>query len=326
MANLMSAGVALGFAALLIQPVAAQAQAWPSRNVRIISVAPPGGAIDLLARIVADDASKTFNQPFVVENRPGANGNIAVQAVVKEPPEGYFFFVGPPGPFSINQSIMSNMPFDPDKDIAPVAMLGVAPLVLVVHPSVPASNLKELLGWMKGRAGKVTYASSGVAGTGHLAMELFKAMTGVEATHIPYTNSASTATLDQIAGRIDVAFINTSTTLGYVAQGQLRAIGVAELKRISSAPNIPTLAEQGLPLFEATPWLALATRTGVPREIIQRMNEASARALARPENTARVHKIGNELRPMSVDQLTAFVRAESVKWAEIVKRSGAKID
>ena len=326
MTRIISAGAVFAVAALLLQPMMVQAQAWPSRSVRIISVAPPGGAIDLLARIVAEDASRTFNQPFVVENRPGANGNIAVQAVLKEPPEGYFFFAGPPGPYSINQSIMSKMPFDPDKDIAPVAMLGVAPLVLVVHPSVPAANLKELLTWMKGRAGKVTYASSGVAGTGHLAMELFKAVTGVEATHIPYTNSASTATLDQIAGRVDVAFINTSTTLGYIAQGQLRAIGVAELTRIAAAPNIPTLAEQGLPNFEATPWLALGTRTGVPREILQRMNEASTRALARPENLARVHKIGNELRPMSVEQVTQFVRAESVKWADIAKRSGAKID
>lgn len=326
MGKLIQAGAFCTLAMFLAQPAAVLAQAWPSRTVKVISVAPPGGAIDLFARIVAEDASRTFNQPFVVENRPGANGNIAVQAVVREPPEGYFFFVGPPGPYSINQSIMSKMPFDAEKDIAPVAMLGVAPLVLVTHPSVPASNLKELLAWMKGRAGKVTYASQGVAGTGHLAMELFKAVTGVEATHIPYTNSGAAATADQIAGRIDIAFTNTSTTLGYINQGQLRAIGVAELKRIGAAPQIPTIAEQGLPGFEATPWLALGTRTGVPREIIQRMNDAAAKALARPENLARVNKIGNEVRPMSVEQLTAFVRAETVKWAEIVKRSGAKID
>jgi tripartite-type tricarboxylate transporter receptor subunit TctC len=320
------ASVALGLAALLAQPAEALAQAWPARPVKVVSVAPPGGAIDLLARIVAEDSSRTFNQPFVVENRPGANGNIAVQAVLREPAEGYHFFVGPPGPFSINQSIMSKMPFDPAKDIAPVAMLGVAPLVLVAHPSVPATNLKELLAWMKGRAGKVTYASQGVAGTGHLAMELFLAATGMTATHIPYTNSGAAATADQIAGRIDIAFTNTSTTLGYINQGQLRAIGVAELKRIGAAPQVPTIAEQGLPGFEATPWLALATRTGVPHEIIQRMNETATRGVAKPENLARIHKIGNELRPMSVDELTTFIRAESVKWADIVKRSGAKID
>ncbi len=326
MSKFISTGTALALTALLALPMVVQAQAWPNRPVKVISVAPPGGAIDLLARIVAEDATKFFNQTFVVENRPGANGNIGVQAVVKEPAEGYFFFVGPPGPFSINQHIMSKMPFDPEKDITPVAMLGIAPLVLVVHPSVPATDLKELLAWMKGRAGKVTYASQGSASTGHLAMELFKAATGVEATHIPYTNSGAAATLDQIAGRIDVAFINTSTTLGYIGQGQLRAIGVAELKRITAAPNIPTLAEQGLPGFEATPWLALGTRTGVPREIIQRMNEASARALAKPENLARLHKIGNETRHMSVEQLSGFVRAETLKWGDIVKRSGAKIN
>ena len=326
MARRLVPGILLGIAMLLCQAPAVLAQAWPSRTVKVVSVAPPGGAIDLLARIVADDAAKIFNQPFIVENRPGANGNIGVQIVLKEPADGYYFFVGPPGPFSINQSIMSNMPFDPARDIAPVAMLGVAPLVLVVHPSVPASNLKELLAWMKSRNGNVTYASQGIASTGHLAMELFKAATGLEATHIPYTNSGAAATLDQIAGRIDVAFINTSTTLAYIDKGQLRAIGVAELKRITAAPNIPTLAEQGLADFEATPWLALGTRTGVPREIIQRMNEASGRALTRPENFARVQKIGNELRVMSPEQVTAFIRAETIKWAEIVKRSGARID
>ena len=304
----------------------AQQTVWPSHTAKVISVAPPGGAIDLLARIVAEDASRVFNQPFIVENRPGANGNIGAQMVLKEPADGYFFFVGPPGPFSINQSIMSKMPFDPLKDIAPVAMLGVAPLVLVVHPSVPAANVKELLAWMKNRAGKVSYASQGVASTGHLAMELFRAATGADATHIPYTNSGAAATLDQIAGRIDIAFINTSTTLGYIANGQLRAIGVAELKRIGSAPNIPTIAEQGVPDFEATPWLGLGTRTGVARDVLVRMNDVAAKALMRPDNLARTQKIGVEMRFMSVDQFAAFVRAESVKWAEIVKRSGAKID
>src|SRR5947208_926833 len=160
---------------LLFFLVSTAGSAWPTRPVRVIATSPPGGSVDLLARIAAEEFSKAFGQPFVVENRPGANGNIGADLVVKAPADGHMLFVAPPGPFSINAHLMASMPFDPRADIAPVALLGVSPLLLVVHPSVPARNLSDLLAWLKTSEGKVNYASQAVASTGHLAMELFKA-------------------------------------------------------------------------------------------------------------------------------------------------------
>lgn len=322
--KLLRIGMALAAALLALTPAAAQQQPWPNRVVRIISTSPPGGSVDLFARIISEEFTKTFAQPFVVENRPGANGNIGVDLVLKAPPDGHMFFVAPAGPFSINSTIMDSMTFNPQTDIAPVAMLGVSPLLLVVHPSVPAKDLKELLGWMTAQAGNVNYASQAVASTGFLAMELLKSLTGVQATHIPYKGSAAAATADLLAGRVSMSFVNTSTTIPYIRNGQLRAIGVAELNRIAAAPEVPTIAESGLVGFEATSWFGLGTRAGTSRETIQRLSEVAARGLARPEIVARLAKIGIETRPMAPDQFADFIRAETARWGDIIRRTGAK--
>jgi tripartite-type tricarboxylate transporter receptor subunit TctC len=282
--------------------------------------------VDFLARALAEDFGRSFGQPFVVENRPGANGNIGVELVVKAPADGYLLFVSPPGPFSINVHLMPSMPFDPARDIAPVALLAVSPLLLVVHPSVPAKNLPELLDWLRAQGGNVSYASQAVASTGHLAMELMKSRTGVEAIHVPYKGSAAQATADLLAGRVAMSFVNTSTTLQYIAAGKLRAIGVAELKRIREAPDIPTLDESGLPGFEATTWLGLGTRAGVPREIISRLADRSSRALAEPAVAHRMASLGIEARPLMPDEFAEFLRTDSAKWADIIGRSGAKLE
>ena len=311
------------FAALLAAlPLAALAQpSWPTHTVRIIATSPPGGSVDFLARALAEDFGKSFGQPFVVENRPGANGNIGVEMVVKAPANGHLLFVSPPGPFSINAHLMPSMPFDPERDLAPVAMLAVAPLLLVVHPSVPAKNLPELLDWLRAQGGGVSYASQAVASTGFLAMELLKARTGVQATHVPYKGSAAQATTDLLAGRVAMSFVNTSTTLPHIASGRLRAIGVAELKRIREAPDIPTLDESGLPGFEATTWLGLGTRAGTPREIIARLADRSSRALAEPAVARRMASLGIEARPLMADEFAGFLRSDSAKWADIIRRS-----
>src|SRR5712692_9428794 len=249
-------------------PLAGRAQSsWPSHTVRIIATSPPGGSVDLLARVLAEDFSRSFGAPFVVESRPGANGNIGVDLVVKAPADGHMLFVAPPGPFSINAHLMSFMPFNPATDVAPVAMLGVAPLLLVVHPSVPAKNLKELLAWLRGEGADAHYASQAVASTGHLAMELLKSLARVEATHVPYKGSAAQATTDLLAGRVAMSFVNTSTTLQHLRDGRLRAIAVAEIKRIAAAREIPTVVESGLPGFEATSWVGLGARAGTARDI-----------------------------------------------------------
>ncbi len=287
-------------------PLAGRAQSsWPSHTVRIIATSPPGGSVDLLARVLAEDFSRSFGVPFVVESRPGANGNIGVDLVVKAPADGHMLFVAPPGPFSINAQLMSFMPFNPAADIAPVAMLGVAPLLLVVHPSVPAKNLQELLAWMRGEGAHAHYASQAVASSGHLAMELFKSLAGVDAVHVPYKGSAAQATTDLLAGRVAMSFVNTSTTLQHARDGRLRS---------------------GLPGFEATPWLGLGARSGTSRELIHRLNDRASRALAHPDVARRMANLGIEARPMTPDEFAAFVRAETGKWADIIRRSGAKVE
>ncbi len=324
--SIIRRAAAAAMLAACVLPGLALAQGWPSRPVRVICTSPPGGSVDLFARIVSDEFSRSFGQPFVVENRPGANGNIGVDQVVKAPPDGQMLFVAPAGPFSINASIMDSMPFNPKTDIAPIAMLGVSPLVLVVHPSVPAKNLKELLAWMRAENGKVNYASQAVASTGFLAMELLKSLTGVQATHVPYKGSAAAATADLIAGRVPLSFVNTSTTVPYIKNGQLRAIAVAELKRIAALPDVPTVAESGVPGFEATSWFGLGTRAGVPGEIVSRLSDAAARSVTRPDTVGRLAKIGIEPRPMNPAEFAEFIRDESAKWEGIIRRTGAKAD
>src|SRR5260221_7498061 len=321
-----SALCTLALAAACAPPLAASAQQpWPSHTVRIIATSPPGGSVDLLARVLAEDFSRNFGVPFVVESRPGANGNIGVDLVVKAPADGHMLFVAPPGPFSINAQLMSFMPFNPAA-IAPVAMLGVAPLLLVVHPSVPAKNLQELLAWMRGEGAHAHYASQAVASSGHLAMELLKSLARVDALHVPYKGSAAQATTDLLAGRVAISFVNTSTTLQHVRDGRLRAIAVAELKRIEAAPENPTLSESGLPGVAATPLLGPAARSGTSRELIHRLNDRASRALAQADVARRMANLGIEARLMMPDQFAAFVRAETGKWAEIIRRSGAKVE
>ena len=222
-------------AAMLALPCAdALAQAYPSHATRIIVTNPPGGTVDILARTAADELAKAFGQPFVVENRPGANGNIGADLLAKSAPDGYTLMVGPPGPFAINPSLFANLSYNPATDLAPVTLLAVAPLVLVVNPGVPANNLQELLAWMK-KEGSPSYASQGPASTGQLAMELLKAMAGVNATHVPYKGSAPAIT-DLIAGHVKLAFDNTTSSRPPVRRGALRAIAVAEKKRLAAVP------------------------------------------------------------------------------------------
>jgi tripartite-type tricarboxylate transporter receptor subunit TctC len=218
------------------------------------------------------------------------------------------------------------MPFNPGADIAPIALLGIAPLLLVVHPSVPARSLTELLSFMRAQRGKVNYASQAIGSTGHLAMELLKARAGVEAAHVPYKGSAAAATVALLSGEAAMSFVNTSTSLPHIKTGRLRAIAVAEKNRIAAAPEIPTLDASGLSGFEATPWLGLGARAGTPKEIVNRLNEAATRALARPDAASRMSSMGIEPRPMTPEQFAEFIRAETKKWGEIIRRSGAKAE
>lgn len=317
----------VGIAALAANPaLSADEAAWPNRPVHVIATSPPGGSVDLLARILAQELTKKHGQPFVVENRPGANGDVGVASVLRAPADGHALFVAPAGPFSINVNLRSSMPFNPGTDIAPVTLLAVTPLVLMVHPSVPATNLQELLAWLRAQSGKATYASQAVGSTGHLAMELLKSLTGVEATHVPYKGSAAQAATDLVAGRVAVSFVNTSTTIAYLQKGTLRAIAVAEKRRIAALPDIPTLDESGLPGFEATAWIGLGARAGTPDAVVLQLARDATQALAQPENLRRLAALGIEPRPIPPAEFSAFVRRDTERWGEVIRRSGAKAE
>jgi tripartite-type tricarboxylate transporter receptor subunit TctC len=293
--------------------------------VRVFATSPPGGTIDLLARMAATECTQAIGKPFVVENRAGANGNIAADAVVKGPPDGHMWFVTLPGVFSINRYLFKNMPFDSDKDILPVAMLGQSPLILLVHPSSPAQNFPDFLKWAQANPGRLSYSSAGVGTTGHLGMELLKQMAGLNILHVPYKGTAA-ATTDLISGQVQMTLDNTTSALPYVRAGSLRALAVGQKQRIESAPELPTMHEAGLPGFEVVPWFAMGTRSGVPKDIVAKVNACATAALARPENQKRLASAGIIPQPMTQSAFAAYVAAESNRWGDIVRKSGATVD
>jgi tripartite-type tricarboxylate transporter receptor subunit TctC len=314
-------------AAIAIQAAsgAAFAQVWPARPGRIIVTSTPGGTLDALARVLGDDFTRTFGQPWVVEARPGVSGNLGAEFVVKAPADGYTVLVCPPGPFAVNPHLLGAMTFEPNRDLIPVTRLAVAPLLLVVHPSVPAKNLRELIDWARA-SGKVNFASQGIGSISQLAMELLRSKFPFEANHIPYKGSATAAT-DLIAGHVPVAFDNATQAMPNIRAGRLRAIAVAEKKRLEVAPEIPTLDESGFPGFEANTWLALAVRSGTPREVVNRLFAEAVRAMNRPDIVERFARTGVDVRTSaSPEEFASYVRTESEKWGAVIRATGARAD
>jgi tripartite-type tricarboxylate transporter receptor subunit TctC len=301
-----------------------QAMAYATKPVRVILTNPPGGTVDLLARSLSDELAKTFGQPFVIENRPGGNGTIAGHALLAADADAHALLLGPPGPIAINK-LMYAMPFDPQKVFAPVSFVAIAPLVLVVNPNLPVKSVQEFIAYAKANPGKVSYASQGNGSMGHLAMELFKARTGIFAVHIPYRGSGP-AIADLVAGQTHGMFDNTTSSLPQVRAGKLRALAVAEAKRLKAEPGIATVAESGVPGFEATPWFGVVVKAGAPRASIEALSSAIARIVRLPHVEARFAPLAVELVGSSPAEFAAHIEAELAKWAEVVRRSGAKLD
>ncbi len=319
--------VAAAFAtalAIAIAP-AALAQSFPAKPLRLILTNPPGGTVDTLARVIGDELSKSLGQPVVIENRPGANGSIGGQIVATAEPDGHTLLLGPPGPIAINKLLYAKMPYDPRAAFAPVSLVAVAPLLLVVNPTVPAKDFAEFLDLARRQAGKLTYASQGNGSSGHLAMELLKVRAGVDLTHVPYKGSAP-AIADLVAGRVEAMLDNTTSALPQIRGGKLRALAVAEPRRIKAAPDVPTIAESGLPGFEATPWFGVVTRAGTPREIVDQLAARIGEIVRRPDIDTRFAALGVELRGTTAAEFDAHIESELKKWDAIVKRSGAKLD
>ena len=304
-------------------PRMARAQAWPSKPVRWIIGFPAGGGADTVARIVEPWLTKRLGQPVIIENRPGASTNIAVQAVVNAAPDGYTWLWH--GLSSVvNASLFVSLPFDIQRDIAPVAGVVSYPMIMVAHPSVPANNAAELIAYAKANPGKVTMASFGTGTASHLAGELFKHMAGINMVHVPYRGGAP-MTNDLIGGQVNVGFDVMVTALPQVKSGKLRALGVLTPKRFDALPDVQAVAET-LPGYEASTWAGIGVPQGTPREIIERLNREVNDVLAQPEVKARLADVGTLPMVLGAEQFRTYIAAEFEKWDKVVKVAGIKPD
>jgi len=320
--RLIAAAAGLLLAAALPFAGAHAQAAWPTKPVRIIVTFPPGGAPDTLARILAEKWAH-LGQPITVENKPGAGGNIGADMVAKAPGDGHTLVVGTVGTHAINPSLYEKIPYNNIKDFTPISFLAATPNLLVVNNSVPATNVKELVALAKKE--QLFFGSSGSGTSIHLSGELFNTLAGVKMKHVPYKGRAE-AIPDLIGGRIQMIFDNMPSALPLVQEGKIRAIAVTSAQRSPAAPNIPTIAESGLPGFEATSWFALLGSAGIPREVQMRINAETLKAMALPDVKEKLAKLGLEPDPGTPEALAGLIQSETVKWAKVVKESGAKIE
>jgi len=295
---------------------------YPTKTIRYIVGYTPGGTADMLARAVGQKMTETWGQQVIVENRPGGGTNIATEVAAKAPADGYTLFM-PTVANAINPTLYPKLNFDLMRDFIHMTNFAKVPGILVVHPSVPAKNAKELIALARAHPDKLRHGSTGIGSPHHLAGEIFKTMAGVKMVHIPY-RGASPALVDVVAGNIEVYFGAMVSTLPHAKSGRVRALGVTALKRVAAVPDIPTLNEQGLKGYETGSWFGMSVPTGTPREIVAKLHAEAVRALAAPELRSRMASEGAEFVADTPEQFTAFLRTELDKWGKAVKASGAK--
>ncbi|RZI69685.1 MAG: tripartite tricarboxylate transporter substrate binding protein [Variovorax sp.] len=312
--------------ALSLAPLAAHAQAaYPSKPITIIVPFSAGGTTDILARVVGLYMGTDLGQPVVVDNRAGAGGNIGGQAAARATADGYTLFMGTVGTHAINQSLYKKMPFDPIKDFAPLSRVAMVPNLLVANPSQPYKNVKEMIAYAKAHPNKINFGSSGNGSSIHLSGELFKQMAGVDMQHVPYRGSAP-AVSDLLGGQISVMFDNMPSAIPHVKGGKLRALAVTTAKRSPALPDVPTIAEAGVPGYEATSWFGLLAPASTPAPIVAKLNASILKALADPEVKKKLAEQGAEPFGEKPEQFAAFIQAETAKWGKVVKESGASLD
>ncbi len=309
------------FAAVPLMFAAGHAQAaWPERPITLVVPYTPGGVTDALARTVAKSLAERIKQPVVVENRAGGGANIGAAHVAKANPDGYTLLMGSAATHAINASLYHNLSYDHIKDFAPISLVAQVPNVLVVHPSVPVNNVKELIAYGKAHPGQLNFGSSGAGGTIHLSGELFKSMSGVQMTHVPYKGSAP-AVNDLLGGQIQLMF--DSSVVPYVKAGKLRALGVTSAKRSAALPDVPTIAEAGLPGYEATAWFGILAPAGTPEPVIAKLNAQISAVLRDPVVVKWMQAQGFDEGGGSPADFAAHIRKETTKWARVVQESGA---
>ena len=312
-------GVALFVCLALISCLAA------AQNVRFVVGFTPGGSSDILARALAAKLAESLGQAVIDENRPGAGGNLAAEVVAKSAPDGNTWLLGNNAILATNHALYSRLGYDPLKDFAPVALVAVQPNVLVVHPSVPVHSVTELIAYAKQHPGKLNYASTGVGVAAHLSGELFKAMAGVDLVHVPY-KGAQPALTDVLAGQCQVMFATSTSVLPFIKAGRLRALAVTTAQRSASLPDLPTVAEAGVPGFESITWHGVVVPAHTPPSVVERLNGAINAALAQPDLRERLQSLGAEVAGGSAQDFAAYIAREIPKWSKVVKDSGARAE
>jgi tripartite-type tricarboxylate transporter receptor subunit TctC len=323
--KLRAVSIAAWAVAALACCVAAAADDYPNRAVKIVVPFAPGGSTDVVARILADKLGAELKQTFIVDNRAGASGNIGADAVAKAPADGYTLLMGTTGVLSINAHLYKDMAFDPAKDLAPVAYTSLITNILVVNPGVPARNVAELIALAKAKPGSLTFASSGAGSSTHLSAELFKALAGVDILHVPYRGS-SQALIDLIAGQVTMLFDNAPSSLPFVEQGKLRALAVTSTRRLPNLPEVPTLDEAGVRGYESLSWSGLVAPAGTPRAVIDKLNAAVGRVLKMEDVRQRFATLGVEAVGGTPEQFAAHIRAESEKWGKLIKSANITLN
>jgi len=311
--------------AALVAAAHAAAQAWPAKPIRLVVPFPPGGAVDFYARVVQQPLFEVLGQTVVIDNKAGASGMVGAEAVAKSPPDGYTLLLGNIASLAINVGIYPKMPYDPLKDFTPIVRTVDVNYVLVVHPSVPAKSVPELIAYAKANPGKLSYGSAGSGSLPHLGTELFKAQTGTDMVHVPYKGGGPMVT-DLLGGSVQVVIGDQANLMPHVQSGKLRALAVATSKRSPNAPDLPTIAETGLAGFDATAWQGLVGPAGMPPDVVKRLNDAFNRVMAMP--AVREKLVGGGLDPVggTPEQFGRFIGSEIAKWTKIAKDVGAKAE
>lgn len=323
----------LGFVALLgflttavtCVNVAAQQTQYPTRPVRILVAYPPGGGVDLAARVIGQKFTESFGQQMIIDNRGGGGGNISMELAARAAPDGHTLIMTGAGPTTINVSLYSKIPFDPVRDFAPVALVASTVYALVVHPSVEAKSVKDLVALAKSRPGKLTFATAGIGAPPHLATELLKMMTATDMVHVPYKGTGP-AISDLIGGQITFMFADALAAAPQIKAGKLRGLAVSSPRRFALVPDLPTVAESGVPGFSAVGWTGLLAPAGTPQPIVRKLNSEVVRVLPLPEVKDKLAGDGSEFGKNTPEEFSVFIKQEIAKWAKVVKASGIRLD
>lgn len=300
------------------------AQSYPARPIRLVVSFAAGGGVDLVARLAGQKLSEAWNQQVVIDNRPGAGGNVSAELVAKSPADGYTIYMSSAS-VVVNSSLYKSLPYDPLKDFAPVTLLVSAHNVLVAHPSLPAKNIRELIALAKKKPGQINYASTGSGSSGHLAMELFRSMAGIELVHVPYKVIGQT-TADLLSGQVSLWFPTMPGVMQHIKGGRMTALGVSGNRRAPALPNVPTIAEAGLAGYDASTWYPLLAPAGTPPAVVDKLNAQLVTILAMTDVREKLQAQGIEPVGSSPAQLAAHLKSELVKWEKVVRLSGAKVD